>query len=248
MSHTEQIYFTQAIKKHFPEFFTGKKVLEVGSLDINGSVRELFSQGEYVGIDLELGNGVDHAVPGQLADFKTGSFDVVVTCNCFEHNPYWLETFSNMCRMAKPGGLFIMTVAGYGFMEHGTTRTNPDDSPFTVGQGWEYYRNLSERDFAVLDMNNWFSKWKFIHNWKSKDLYFVGVLKGGEGEKYAAAIDAVAQDYDKTSNNIYGYLCRSFDITNGYFKLRGNIRRIRRSWSKRRKAEKAARSVNQRYK
>lgn len=240
MSHTEQIHFTKTVKQHFPEFFQDKRVLEVGSLDVNGSVRELFTGGEYIGIDLELGKGVDYAVAGQLADFKTASFDAVVSCNCFEHNPYWLETFANMCRMAKPGGLFILSSAGYGFMEHGTTRTNPDDSPFTVGQGWEYYRNLSERDFAVLDLKNWFADWKFIHNWKSKDLYFIGVMKGGEAEKYVPRIAQVAAAYDKPRNNVYGYFCRSFDFADTYFRFRCDFRRVRRAWSKKLKAKKAA--------
>ena len=44
----------------------------------------------------------------------TASFDVVISCECFEHNPYWRETFLNMTRVLRPGGLFVLTCATTG--------------------------------------------------------------------------------------------------------------------------------------
>ena len=42
LSHKSQIDFVSGVKTQFPEFFEGGRVLEIGSLDINGSVRDFF--------------------------------------------------------------------------------------------------------------------------------------------------------------------------------------------------------------
>ena len=66
MAHREQRFFCEAVRNTFPQYFNGKKVLEVGSLDINGSIRDLFQNCEYTGIDLGEGKGVDVICPGHL--------------------------------------------------------------------------------------------------------------------------------------------------------------------------------------
>lgn len=178
MSHPEQIKYVTHIRSLLPEFFQKKTVLEVGSLDINGSVRTLFSECVYTGIDVGAGAGVDVVVGGQLAEFPSQHFDVTISCECFEHNPYWLETFCNMIRMTKTGGLVIMTCASIGRAEHGTTRTSPTDSPLTVGEGWEYYRNLTSKDFTrCLDFKGLFTEHAFSYCKRSKDVYFTGIVK-----------------------------------------------------------------------
>ncbi len=42
--------FVDTVKAQAPEHFTGKKVLEVGSQNINGTVRDFFTDCQYVGI------------------------------------------------------------------------------------------------------------------------------------------------------------------------------------------------------
>ncbi len=178
MAHPQQLDYVNHVKGLLPQFFDGKTVLEIGSLDINGSVRAAFSNCTYTGIDVGAGSGVDVVMPGQLADFPSQHFDVTISCECFEHNPHWLETFCNMIRMTKTGGLVIMTCASIGRAEHGTTRTSPDDSPLTVGRGWEYYRNLQQHDFTRrLDLDTLFSSYGFSACKSSKDLYFTGIVR-----------------------------------------------------------------------
>jgi SAM-dependent methyltransferase len=181
MAHNAQNVFFRQVRKTYPDFFEWKNVLEVGSLDINGSVRDLFTNCNYVGVDLEHGPGVDIAVQGQELKFPDESFDVTISAECFEHNPFWKESFENMVRMTKPDGLVTFTCAGKGRPEHGTYRTDVGSSPFTTRAGWTYYKNLEESDFdsAWLRSKMYY---QFFYNEGAQDLYFVGVKHAGDGQ------------------------------------------------------------------
>ena len=50
--HDEARKFTVFVKGILPEFFTNKKVLDVGSGDINGNNRFLFDECQYEGNDV----------------------------------------------------------------------------------------------------------------------------------------------------------------------------------------------------
>jgi SAM-dependent methyltransferase len=183
MAHPAQAEFISKVREFYPQAFSGARVLEVGSLDINGSVRELFHNCDYTGADLQLGLGVDLACQGQLLEFPSNSFDTAISAECLEHNPYWRETLGNMLRMTKPNGLILITCATTGRKEHGTTRTNPDASPFTTAANWDYYHNLTAREIeAALNLSGWLNDWRTWVNHISKDLYFVGITQG-KGER-----------------------------------------------------------------
>ncbi len=177
MSHPQQQAFIAHVKAAFPHFFSKKAVLEIGSLDVNGSVRNEFTECDYTGIDLAEGPGVDIVSSGESYDAYDASYDVVVSCEVMEHNPYWHETFKNMIRMLRPGGLLIMTCASVGRPEHGTTATNPGDSPFTLN--WSYYHNLTAKDFRqIIKIGEFFSPAMFFEDLSFNDLYFVGFKRG----------------------------------------------------------------------
>lgn len=193
MAHPEQAEFFSGVRSHYAASFNGARVLEVGSLDINGSVRELFSKCDYTGVDLQLGPGVDLARQGQLVDFPTGHFDTTISAECLEHNPFWRETIANMLRMTRPGGLVLISCATTGRLEHGTTRTNPDASPFTSAEKWEYYENLTAGDLeSSLNLAGWLADWASWVNFITRDLYFVGLRHGGD----AKLNDAMKQHFD----------------------------------------------------
>jgi SAM-dependent methyltransferase len=193
MAHPEQAEFFTGVRSHYGSSFNNARVLEVGALDINGSVRELFSGCDYTGVDLQLGPGVDLARQGQLVDFPTGHFDTTISAECLEHNPFWRETVANMLRMTRPGGLVLISCATTGRLEHGTTRTNPDASPFTSAEKWEYYQNLSGSDIeAALNLDGWLADWASWVNFVTRDLYFVGIRHGGE----AALNEAMKTHFD----------------------------------------------------
>lgn len=177
MAHPEQLEFVRRVRNEFPENFAERKVLEIGSWDVNGSVRQLFAECDYTGADVAEGCGVDLVCPGQRVDEPSCSFDTVISCECFEHNPYWLETFINMIRMLKPGGLCVMTCASTGRREHGTRRMSTAVS-LSAKVDWfaDYYRNLTAADFhGAMDLSKHFSDYFFFENIFSRDLYFCGI-------------------------------------------------------------------------
>ena len=111
--HAEIRHCLATVRDAFPEFFSGVSVFEIGSADINGSVRGYFQSTEYVGVDLTPGPGVD--VVGQGEEVRLNrEFDVAVSTECLEHNPKYFETFENMVRHVRPGGLVLFTCATTG--------------------------------------------------------------------------------------------------------------------------------------
>ena len=161
--------FVAGLKQRFPEYFRKGRVLEVGSLDINGSVRQFFEDCDYTGVDLGEGKGVDLVARGEELDYFDGNFTVCLSCECFEHNPEWAATLRNMIRMSS--NLVFFSCATTGRPEHGTRRTSPQDAPFCE----DYYRNLTENDVRqVVDLSA-FKDYQFITNYTSNDLYFWGI-------------------------------------------------------------------------
>jgi len=179
MAHWEQAEFIRRVKSSFPDSFQSRQVMEVGSGEIRGTVRSQFDDCDYLGVDVATGPGVDRVCPGQTVDEPSESFDVVISCECFEHNPYWLETFVNMLRLLKPGGLCIVSCALTGRQEHGTSRMNPAATLADSEDYIDYYRNLTQYSFSKkIDLSLHFKDYFFKHNIYHKDLYFVGIKQG----------------------------------------------------------------------
>ena len=185
MSHRQQREFFHALKAHLPTLFEKSSVLEVGSFDVNGSIRQYFDGCDFWGIDLVAGPGVDEVCSGhEYQPRNRSSFDVTISTECFEHNPFYLETLVNMIRLTRKGGAVVFTCASRGRGEHGTTRTSPADSPGTQNRGWNYYRNLTESSFSSkIDMAAHFVTHRFFYNPVSCDLYFIGIKHPEPGQE-----------------------------------------------------------------
>ena len=169
MSHPAQMVFVEKVRATFPECFVRSTVLEVGSLNLNGSIRQFFQQCIYVGVDIGPGKDVDVVARGENLAYEDESFTVVASCECFEHNPEWVRTLENMIRMSSK--LVFLTCATTGRAEHGTPRTNHHDAPYCG----DYYLNLTEDDVrASLDLSA-FNEYEFSVDNEAHDLYFWGI-------------------------------------------------------------------------
>lgn len=100
------------------------RILEVGSANINGSVRDMFNGNPYVGIDLDVGPGVDVVMDAHhLAHmFGPDSFELVLCLEMLEHDPNPWVTLQQIGQVLAPGGALILTCRGNYFPEH----NNPD--------------------------------------------------------------------------------------------------------------------------
>jgi SAM-dependent methyltransferase len=163
--HSQARSFVEQVRLERPDFFYGKRVLEVGSLDINGGIKDLFSACQYTGIDLGPGPGVDVVSSG--ADYNDEPFDVVCSSEMFEHCDNWRGTWTNMVRLCRPGGLVFFTCATTGRREHCTRRTNPEYILFTP----DYYENRVAEDFDTQA----FESHRFEVDRGHHDLYFWGI-------------------------------------------------------------------------
>lgn len=189
MAHKEQVLYVNKIKSQLPEYFVNKKVIGIGTFDVCGSEDSFFDFCDYQGLDIGPGPGVDIVCPAQDFDAPANSYDVVISCECFEHNPFYKETIINIYRILKPGGLFLFTCATTGRPVHGTLSLEEESKkkyhnwktmPNVSIENWDnnYYKNLTEQDIRnCIDIESSFDKFFFEIEENHFDLYFWGIKK-----------------------------------------------------------------------
>lgn len=174
MAHKEQQdFFKRILSAHSMRINQAQKILEIGSQNINGTVRDFFPHAsEYLGLDLGIDEGVDWVIPGELVELPDAWADISISTECFEHCSTWDDVFTNMIRITKEGGLVLVTCAGIGRSTHGTIDSDEESSPFTTS----YYKNLSIDDvLARVVVDVYFDLHGFEVNSASHDLYFWGI-------------------------------------------------------------------------
>ncbi len=170
LMHVEVELFVLDAKIVHPEWFVGVKVLEFGSLDMNGSVRGMFAAPEvYVGVDWREGKGVD--VKSLFHEFVSDEvFDVFISLNTFEHDPYWKASISTGLKHLGPGGAILIACGGPGMQAHEAT----------VSPSGEHYENIPSDDMReCLESlgavgETWTAHGRHTHN---TDTFFVGTKR-----------------------------------------------------------------------
>jgi SAM-dependent methyltransferase len=185
--------YTLFVKRILSDFFVNKRVLDVGAADINGNNRILFENCDYHGNDVVESHYTTIISKTKDLPFHNFTFDTIVSTDYFEHDPEYRESFIKIYNMLKHDGLFFFTCASTGRKEHGTIG-NLEDMV-------DYYKNITELDLnEVLNLNDLFSVWDTYYNSKSKDLYFIGIKKGGR--KFNSLEKYVNNFVEITSTNI----------------------------------------------
>jgi SAM-dependent methyltransferase len=140
--------------------FKGKRVLEIGSRYVNGSVRPFIERflrpKNYIGVDIEPGKYVDVVldVENLVDHFGSESFDVVIAAELLEHVNNWQLVINNIKKVLKPAGYIYITTRSRGFPFH--------------AHPYDFWR------FEVEDMKNIFSDLDIIC--LRKDQEFPGVF------------------------------------------------------------------------
>lgn len=140
----------QWVKKAKKDFikFPGK-VLEIGSLDVNGSIREYFEDAtEYIGIDMTPGKSVDKVMEAHDISkvWRKETLDTILCLEMLEHdNAFWV-TIENMKKLLKKSGILIISTPTFGFPLH----RYPKDY-FRFGE--DAYREVLFNGFKILRLS-----------------------------------------------------------------------------------------------
>jgi len=151
-----------------------KRVLEIGSLDVNSSVqglslRALLPDAAWLGIDSAAGPGVDEVA--SAADFRTRrTFEVVISTEAMEHAPRPEDIIECAARYLVPGGLLILTAAAPERAPHGC-----DGGDVQPG---EHYRGITPDELRAM-LDGW-DDVDVTHDAAAGDVYAVAT-KRAEG-------------------------------------------------------------------
>ncbi len=106
-----------AIARAFTRLTAPGPLLEIGSRDVNGTIR-LITPAAYTGVDWDSGDNVDARASGHALPFADDTFATVVCNSTLEHDPFFFRTVYEMYRVAVEGATFVVGVPTYGFPYH----------------------------------------------------------------------------------------------------------------------------------
>ena len=107
--HPSNRLYWSTCKQRFPELFEGRRVIEFGSYDVNGTVREYFDDDcTYLGLDWRKGPGVDLVCLAHELDVTT-KFDTVISSSMIEHDPHWKQSLRKMSEVLSDDGVLLLS-------------------------------------------------------------------------------------------------------------------------------------------
>ena len=111
-------WLAETHRRHFPQ---PGVVLELGSLNVNGSARDVIQNAtRYTGIDMRAGAGADYVLHSKdLVSFcGKETVDTVLCLETLEHDLRFWETVSNLRAVLKRGGVLVISTPTVGFPHH----------------------------------------------------------------------------------------------------------------------------------
>jgi SAM-dependent methyltransferase len=122
----------------------GKRVLEVGSYNVNGTLRSIvmpMQPAEYLGVDMREGPCVDRVVDFTRMTEPLGLYDVVLCAEMLEHVDEWRAAVDNLKRHIAEDGSLLLTTRSWGFPLH--------EYP---GDFWRFEHADMERIFGDMEI------------------------------------------------------------------------------------------------
>jgi cyclopropane fatty-acyl-phospholipid synthase-like methyltransferase len=147
------------------------RVLEIGSLDINGSPRALVLDCEWYGIDMQAGTAVDEIA--DAASWRSDRrFDLVVCAEVLEHTNSVYDLLVTAAHHLEPEGRLIVTCATDGRAPHSAV----DGGPVRAG---EFYENVGPEYLLTCARAAGFAPLRFETHHERGDLYLLAVKHDG---------------------------------------------------------------------
>jgi SAM-dependent methyltransferase len=177
MAHIDQRKFVEKIKNELPQYFNNIKVIDCGSYDVNGNIKDVFTNCNYIGIDNHAGPNVDWVVPLHHIDtpgMQVSKYDTVISCEMLEHDYYWERSLKKMYNILKSNGLLLITCAGYNRRKHGVEEFASDLKQC-------HYENITVSHLLkAFDLEFLFSDFEIKYNGSGGemgDFYFWGIKR-----------------------------------------------------------------------
>ncbi len=158
--HEKAYSFVQRTVAALPK---SKSVVEIGSYNVNGSVRDLFPKTDYTGVDVRPGKGVDVVADGAAYE-PAKPVDTVVCCEVLEHAENAAEIIANAFAMLQVPGVLILTAAGPERQPHGNNGGRVGD---------EFYANVTEEDLEQWLTDAGFAEQSIERDARAGDIYAV---------------------------------------------------------------------------
>lgn len=140
--HYNNRLWLQDLKKEYPNNFKDCRVLEIGSLNVNGTARDYFENCDYIGVDRDGGLDVDIAVDARETHFDR-QFDTLLILSVFEHDLDWKETLRHNLKWLKRGGMC--------FVCFGAEGNKPHMDIWAIVPHQEFLDECKKLDLKVLD-------------------------------------------------------------------------------------------------
>ncbi len=139
-------FFTKYIENKFDFSST---IVDFGSYDVNGTLKPIFKNFNYKGIDMCQGPNVDIVCTGDKTPFEDNQVDVVLSSSNFEHDECFWMTFLEMIRITKQGGYIYINA--------------PSAGPYHAHPGdcWRFYAD----------------SWKSLEKWAKRNNYDVELVE-----------------------------------------------------------------------
>ena len=164
-------YIAQQVKELPPR----KHVVEFGGLDINGSVRSLFTAAKsYVSVDPQAGRGVD-VVMDALDYTPENPVDTVVCCEVLEHAEMASRLICHAAEILAPEGVLLITAA----CDPRTPHSAVDGGHMREG---EFYRNIDPEELEKC-LGAYFGQVNVRCDPKRGDVYAVATMAASSERK-----------------------------------------------------------------
>lgn len=173
------------------EDFNSKRIVEVGSKYVNGSIQPIIKKyyhpKEYFGVDISPGKMVDLVLSvEELSNyFGADSFDTVISTEMIEHIKDWRLAINAMKTILKPNGTIFLTTRSKGFGYH--------------GYPYDFWR------YEVEDLEKIFSDFKIISLKKDKNapgVFLKAQKNRTSGTKDLSSIELYSMILGKRINRI----------------------------------------------
>ena len=170
--HPTVLTFTEKVVRKYGLNQHGHRVLLVGSLDVNGSVRPYLDKTEMHGIDITMGPGVDEILDAHdIPPSWSGAYDVVACTEMLEHDSEFWTSLQNMGMVLRSGGYLLLTARG---ARPGVEGRKHGESMWEHAYPDDYYRFMPNAVPKLLDL----AGCETVEN--EQDTYYPGFLALGK--------------------------------------------------------------------